>query len=378
MLVLLAGCDRPAADAPSAAAAVAAPQSRLTVELTADQLGHIDLQVGTLDSGEVVRGLRLRGQLVIPPNNRETVASLLAGVVDSVAVIPGQSVRVGQLLLRLRHPSIAELQEQWVRCELALLQARQEYERQQQLQQTGAGVERKWQEAQTRLQVAEAELQLVSEKLRLNRIPKPQPPAYRLQNTLDLTARTGGVVARLLVNRGDAVAAGQPLLDLIDPRHVHLSLQVPEQEAAAVRVGQRLRYRLAGQSEFQPAQLILVGLEVDSLTRTVEVHAHPLGPAPVVLAGASVEAELELKLSPQLLAPADAIVSYGGQAYVVAAGPPSARGRAFRLVSVDELTGQSSDGRRPVRLRESLQPGEQVVRRGTYAIVAEMRRQESN
>jgi cobalt-zinc-cadmium efflux system membrane fusion protein len=373
--VVLIACERPAADAPATgASAAASPESR-ALALTAAQLAELDLQTAPLDSGYVARTLRVRGQLVIPPNHRETVASLLGGVIDSVAVMPGQHVRAGQLLLRLRHPSIAELQEQWVQRNLALTQARQEYDRQQQLRQAGTGTERKWQEAEIRLQVAEAEFQLASEKLRLNRIPRPQPPAYRLQNTLELAARTAGVVARLLVHRGEAVAAGQPLLDLIDPQHVHLVLQIPEQEATAVQVGQQLRYRLAGQPDVLAAQIVLVGLKVDSTTRSVEIHAYPLGKRPVVLAGASVEAELVLPVGVQALVRPEALINTGGRSYVLAAQPPTAQGRVFRLVAVEVLAGQSSDGRQSLRLLEALHPDEQIVLRGGYPIVSELRRQ---
>lgn len=172
-----------------------------------------------------------------------------------------------------------------------------------------------------------------------------------------IVAPVSGVITDRLRSVGDVVAAGTPILRLVDPASIVLSARFDESVMAQIVAGQaaELRYVSYPGRVFRGTVLRL-GRAVDTTTRefAVDLRTEELPPhwaigqrAMVTLATASLPAAITV--------PQDALAPRGGQAGLwVAEGGRRAHWRPVQL-------GVAADGR--IEVNEGLQAGEVVLRR---------------
>ncbi len=139
--------------------------------------------------------------------------------------------------------------------------ARKEVERaEKQLAQAGLGWER--------IQVKADELAALAAQLR--QAQAVQAEALSVLSDLAIRAPAAGVITQRMVDLGEVVAAGAPLLDIVDLDRLYLKVYVPEKEIGKVRLGlparihtdafpdqpmeATLRY-IASQAEFTPKEV---------------------------------------------------------------------------------------------------------------------------
>jgi RND family efflux transporter MFP subunit len=170
---------------------------------------------------------------VVEAVRRTVVAAQVPGAVVAIDVRAGDTVKAGQVLVRLD----ARAAEQTAAAGAAQVQAARaahdaatkEFERQQQLFEqryiSQAALDRA--EAQFKAARAEATAQLAS------------AGAARTQSGFYVVkAPYGGVVADVAVVLGDMAMPGRPLLTLYDPAALRVSAQVPQTALARLRKGQ--------------------------------------------------------------------------------------------------------------------------------------------
>jgi HlyD family secretion protein len=178
----------------------------------------------------------------------------------------------------------------------------------------------------------------------------------RLSDTTIL-APAGGVITDRLHSVGDVVAAGAPILRLVDPESLVLSARFDESVMAQIRPGQpaEIRYVSYPGQVFR-GTVLRIGRSVDTTTREFTVELKPDEPPPHWAIGQRAMASLATGTSPAVIAvPQDALAPRGGQAGIwVAEGGSRARWRPVRL-------GAAADGR--IEVHDGLEPGDVVLRR---------------
>ncbi len=105
-------------------------------------------------------------------------------------------------------------------------------------------------------------------------------PTQTTANLLPLLAPGDGVIIGAEMVRGEVLTPGVPLATLADVRHMWLRLDVPASEASRLRMGQPVRFVPDDGSRVIESQICWISTEVDPRTRTVEVRANFLRPAP--------------------------------------------------------------------------------------------------
>jgi membrane fusion protein (multidrug efflux system) len=115
----------------------------------------------------------------------------------------------------------------------------------------------------------------------------------RLADT-KLASPISGVVARRLAEPGEMIAAGMPVIAVMDLNPVRVQVGVPETEIARVRVGQKASVRIPsmGGREFE-GKVELTGFAADPQSRTFPVRLLVPNPGLVLRAGMIAEAEIE-------------------------------------------------------------------------------------
>lgn len=144
-----------------------------------------------------------------------------------------------------------------------------------------------------RLRQGQAQLAVTGQRHHINAVRGRRETAAALAQQCDVksvlpTAR----VARVFVGKGDVVAPGEPLVELIDDAKVRLELRVPSRAAARVRAGTAVKLTLPGGGGLTAKVAAVRGvLDADDCMGALVELDNADGRW---LPGAQVEAELQL------------------------------------------------------------------------------------
>jgi HlyD family secretion protein len=147
-----------------------------------------------------------------------------AGRIEKLAVREGDAIAAGAPLFSVDD----ELQKADVNLNVATLtNARQTFERAQQLAKTGSGTQRDFDNAQSELRVAEA--RLASSQTRLAR--------------RDMKSPVTGTVQQVYYRPGEMVLAGRPVVAVLPPGNLKVRFYVPESVLPKLKYGDRITVR---------------------------------------------------------------------------------------------------------------------------------------
>ncbi|MBX3247089.1 MAG: efflux RND transporter periplasmic adaptor subunit [Myxococcales bacterium] len=170
-----------------------------------------------------------------------------------------------------------------------------------------------------------------------------------------IVAPFDAVVAARLVDSGDWVAAGTPVIELVGDRSVEVLVRIDPELALALEVGHPVELRRGDARA--PARIAGVVRAVDPATRTAQLRVHAEDPPEWLLPGSVVDVVLEVERSTEgVLVPRDAVVVGAVESRVVKIVEGAAVPVPVRIVD---------RGRERVRVRaEGLVIGDRVAVRG--------------
>jgi RND family efflux transporter MFP subunit len=312
----------------SAAALVLSGCSRSDEASPAENRSAERVAVATVVENAVQRVVTVPGE--VRAVDRAVLAAKVAGNVQELAVKLGQSVRAGDVLIRLSAPEYAAQVE---RARTALAQAERELTRDRQLFKGGVTTDDAVRFGEERLRSAQAAFAEAGAMLAYTEIKAP----------------FDGRVAARPVNRGDLVMPGQALitLDLVGPREV--IAQVPASLVGKFSLGAAVRVLSGGESV--EATVSEIASAADAATRSVAVVL-TLPESGTWAPGQFVTVELPGDSVKQRLVPVGAVRAFGQMENVFVVS----EGRAqMRLVQ----TGRVTDGL--VEILAGLDPGERII-----------------
>jgi cobalt-zinc-cadmium efflux system membrane fusion protein len=145
-------------------------------------------------------------------------------------------------------------------------------------------------------------------------------------------------VSKVNANPGKYVAPTDILFELIDLSKLHIELTVFEKDAAGLRKGQQISFSGTQNNGAKGTATVELISPSFNENRAVEVHCEINSPAPKLLPGTFVTAEIRMEDHQGLTVPDDAIVTWQNRQYLfVEEGP-----RKFRMVPVS--TAASTNG----------------------------------
>lgn len=268
LLLCLAACgNKQEAPAEPAYESGATPDMKETASDTA----RVDARTSATSRPNEVT---FNGTIVLPPQRQATVALTLGGIVRNTSLLPGQSVRKGEVLATIENPEFITLQQTYLDSHAQAEYLRAEYERQKTLSDEQAASQKKFQQSkadylsmQSRLDAAAAQLTLLG-----------VPPAELLRNgihpLLQVKAPISGYVAGLSMNVGKYIQPGEPLCEIIDKSAPMLCLTTYEKDLANMKEGSNVQFRVNGMGkETFRATIVSIGQVVDRVNRSLEVYA---------------------------------------------------------------------------------------------------------
>ncbi|MEO7198685.1 MAG: efflux RND transporter periplasmic adaptor subunit [Dokdonella sp.] len=238
---------------------------------------------------------------VIEAVNRATLSAQTSGRIAAVEADVNDTVTVGQVLLRLsdveQQAGNAAARAQVKAQEAALVEAEANYQR------FATLAEKNW--------VSRAQMDQAVNTRNSARAMRDAARAQlrQLSQQTDYTiirAPYDGVVERRMVELGESVTPGQPLISVLAPGALRVEIQVPQEEAAAIREVGRAQLRSADGTVHDVARVIVYP-SADPQTHATTVRLE-LDASSGLHPGNAVKAEFPIGSGGHLLIPAGSVL----------------------------------------------------------------------
>ncbi len=287
-----------------------------------------------------------------------TIQPQVEGFITRIAVRSGQRVQAGAVLMQIdagrQQAAVANLESVRAAREADLQFARQQAERMKKLFDAGAVSEQEYEQAATAVQTGEAQAKAVEAQIREQRV------ALGYHN---VTAPTAGIVGDVPVRVGDSVTRATVLTTVDQNLGLELYINVPVQQAPALRNGLKVRMVDDAGKEFATTEVNFISPIVDPQTQSVLVKA-PIQAGTAVRADQFVRVHLVWTSQPGLTVPLVAVTRINNQffVYVVETGEGGQTVARQRSVQLGPLVGND------YLLLGGLKEGERLVVSGIQKI----------
>jgi cobalt-zinc-cadmium efflux system membrane fusion protein len=314
------------------------------------------------------QGLTLSGKIAYAEDKYSRISSPLQGRVVEVRAHLGGRVKLGDVLLVVDSPDIAQAYSEYVKEDSDLQYATRAQELAKDLYESRALALKDLKQAENELVKARAEFRRAKERLLSLRI-SPQElnkplDQQQITSRFEMKSPLSGIVVERTVTPGQSVTGDSDhvLFTVADLDVLQVVADLYEHDLALVREGQSAVVKVEAYPDAEfPATVTVVGDVVDPVTRTIKVRArvsndsHKLKP--------EMFARLQLDVSDTarfLIVPREAVLEVDGKqfVYVVENGNRYVK----REVTIANISAEQT------RVLAGLQEGERIVTKGAVLI----------
>lgn len=365
-----------------------------TAELTDAQMKTAGIALGKIEPRQISGTIKVNGVLDVPPQQLVSISVPLGGFLKSTTLLQGSRVQKGQLIAVIENPEYIQLQQDYLEAVNQLEFTKADYERQQELARENVNAQKTLQQAKSTYQSWLAKRNGLLAKLKLIHVDLNEVEKGNITSTGNVYSPISGYVTEVNVNIGKFVAPADVLFEIVDTEHLHAELTVFEKDVLKLRIGQKVRFTLANESEERMATVYLIGREI-SADRSVRIHCHIDREDKELLPGMYLKANVETGGAKVPALPNEAVIDYQGKKYIFIpvageahehtaeekpeeqtdeANHTHEEGTHFSMVEIQ--IGNSELGFTEVILPDTLSQDIDVVVKGAYAILSKIKNSE--
>ena len=364
--LFLIACGEAKTDPAAENAEAAEAADTMLVDISAQQMKTAAIEVGTADESALSGSIRLQGSIDVPPQSTVSVSFPLGGYLKSTDLLPGMHVRKGQVLGVLQDMQFIQLQQDYLTAKERLNVATNEYKRYQELNVNKAASDKVFQQSRAEMETQRINMQALAEKLELIGINARRLTASNISKSVNILSPIDGFVAKVDVNIGKYTAPTDVLFELVNPKDIHLALNVFEQDVNSLSIGQRvLAYKNDDPEKKYEAEIILISKNLDA-DRMATVHCHFEQFDPSLLPGMFMNAEVEVQNKKALTLNEDAIVRWQNNHYVFV----ETGANHFKMTKVS--LGNQSQGKQQIEA-PGLNSSTRMVTKNAYTLLMKMK-----
>ena len=342
------------------------------VEMRADQIKLANIQTGSLELRSMSGTLKVNGVVAVAPNSMATVSAPMGGYIKSTNLMPGKSVRKGQVLAIIENPEFIDLQQNYLETKSKFEFAEADFKRQSDLYKSDATSQKNMQQVTSEYKILKAQLRAMEQKLRLIGIQASNLTADNITSTASVVSPISGFLKSVNVSIGKSVSPTDVLFELVNSDQLFLELTLFEKDANKVALGQHLQFLINDETEEHDATIYQTAKSINA-DKNYKVYATVNGKCKNLLPGTYVNATIEVSDQKATALPLEAIVSFEDKNYIfVYEKDKMEGGKAFteyRMIEVQK--GVSEGGFIEVVLPDGMvAKGLKVVVKGAYNLLS--------
>lgn len=238
------------------------------IELSAEQISAAGIQLAEAKAQNISRGLPFPGEVRFDEDRTAHIVPRVPGVVESVAVNLGQTVKRGQLLAVIASQQISDQRSEQAAAQRRLALARTTYEREKKLWQDKISAEQDFLQARQALQEAEIALSNAQQKISV----LSGSVVATGGNRYELRAPFDGVVVEKHLTPGEVVDETTAAFTLSDLSRVWVTFGVSPKDLNKVQVGKAVTVSAPELNAEVVGSVAYVGSLLGEQTRTATVR----------------------------------------------------------------------------------------------------------
>jgi len=342
-----------------------------TVELTSDQYKTAGIEMGVVEMKQISGTIKVNGLLDVPPQQKVSISLPYGGFLKSTELLQGMKVNKGQVIAKIENPDFIQLQQDFLDIESQLEFAKAEYERQTTLQDANVNSQKTLQAAKSNYLSLKAKYGGLETKLKLININIPSLQKGNFTSVVNMYSPISGYVTKVNANIGMFLNPTDVVFEIVDTKHLHAELTIFEKDIPNIKIGQKVKFTLANESEERVATVYLIGREI-ATDRTVQIHCHLDDEDVDLIPGTYLKAYIESGDNQVTALPDEAVVKYQGKNYFFIAADEELH---FTMVEVQK--GNSENGYTEVTLPKDFNMADtEVVVKGAYDLLSKMKNSE--
>jgi cobalt-zinc-cadmium efflux system membrane fusion protein len=286
------------------------------VELTDAQLAQTEIIVGKVEKRKIGHEITVNGVIDVPPQGNISVTVPYGGFLKYTTMLPGSKLKKGQVVATVENPEFIEFQRDYLEALANNEYLKADFERQQTLNDEEVTSAKVFQKAKSNYFINKANVQALESKLRLIGINPSIVKSGKISSVVNVYSPINGIVREVYINTGKYFNPQDVLMDITDASDLHVELKVYEDDIPLIRIGQRIRFRLANAPEkWIEAEVFLIANNVRD-DRSITIHGHLKAKNEELLPGMFVNANIEVEALEQYAVPEEAIVRFEGKHYI--------------------------------------------------------------
>jgi len=242
---------------------------------------------------EIIRSEKVNDRIVavgtVLPNEEVEIRSETSGKIEKIFFDEGTRVHKGDVLIKIVDD---ELQAQLLRSKSRQALAEQQSARAQDMLQQNLISQEEYDRAETDLDVAKAEAQLIAAQI----------------DKATIRAPFGGVIGLRYVSDGAYITPATRIATLQDDHQVKIDFSIPEKYAGVIKEGDKISFTTPGAPAPFTGMVYARESKIDAATRTLRVRALSANQDGALTAGAFANVEVVIKEREALVIPSYALV----------------------------------------------------------------------
>ena len=355
---------------------------KTAIQLTNAQIQSIGIQTGVIEEKQLTASIRANGALRVPNQNKASVNSLYSGIVRSLLIQPGNTVKKGEVIATIANPEFIRSQEEYLSISPRIVLAEQEYNRQKELNAGNAGALKNLQAAESDLRTLKARKAALEQQIELMGINPASLSNGKLISVLSLRTPIGGIVSNVSVKMGSYVDLNTPVAEVVDNSQLHLDLFVYEKDLPKLKNNQSIHFTLTNNpGKEYDAEIYSLGSTFEDESKAVSVHARVNGDKTGLIDGMNITALISLDKITTPAVPDEAIVTYQGQDYIFIvkdthresedhSNEKAGDGSTFEKVPIAK--GTSEIGYTQITVLKPIPADVKIVTKGAFFVLAKM------
>ncbi len=364
-----------------------------TTTLTDEQIKSIGIELGTIEEKQLTASLKTNGVLKVPNQNKASINSIYSGVIKSLLVQPGNTVRKGQTIATIANPEFIQAQSQYLSVNAKISLAELEVKRQKELNAGNAGALKNLQSAETELRTLRTAKSTLQQQIQLMGINPSTLSNGKLISVLSVVSPINGVVSNVMIKMGSYVDLSTTVAEIVDNSQLHLDLFVYEKDLPKLKNNQTIHFTVTNNpGKEYDAQVYSLGSSFEGESKAITVHAMVKGDKTGLIDGMNVTAAISLDKAIVPAVPNDAIVTVTGQDYIFVLVDAETKNQDNNKDSVKQdannkqnteekeitferipvVKGTSDVGFTEITLLKEIPKGARIVTKGTFFVSAKM------